>query len=291
MQHAVPAKKATNKKTSLDVDQASAYLHLLKKTLTRYPFDPGEQVMLLGLNGIDPPLVTAISQWAVDGQSAGERNGFIPSLRAIGLEWPANAETMIGLSRLNNIEHCVINVLKNDVPGDVAETGVWRGGAAIFMRAVLKAYGDLKRKVWLADSFQGLPKPDVANYPADFGNSLWTFDPLAVSLEKVQANFARYALLDDQVRFVKGWFRDTLPTAPIDKLAVLRLDGDMYESTIVALRSLYPKVSPGGFVIIDDYGCVPACRQAVDDFRAKKGIVETLSPIDWTGVYWQRLLH
>lgn len=264
-----------------------AYLHLLKKTLTGYPFDLGDQLMLLGLGSVEPALVNAIGEWAVEGQSVAERFGFIPSLRAFGMDWPANADTMIGLARLNNIEHCLVHVLKNNVPGDVAEAGVWRGGAAIFMRAVLKVYGDEQRKVWLADSFQGLPKPDVAHYPADFGNSLWAFDPLAVSLETVEANFARYGLLDDQVRFVKGWFSDTLPAAPVGKLAVLRIDGGMYESTILALRSLYRKVSPGGFVILDDYGCVPACRQAVNDFRAEEGIGETIHPIDWTGVYWQ----
>ena len=87
-------------------------------------------------------------------------------------------------------------------------------------------------------------------------------------LEHVKENFQRYGLLDEQVRFVKGWFRDTLPHVPIERLAVLRLDGDLYESTIQALDGLYHKLSPGGFVIVDDYGNVPACRQAVNDFRA-----------------------
>jgi O-methyltransferase len=85
---------------------------------------------------------------------------------------------------------------------------------------------------------------------------------LAVSLEQVKANFDRYGLLDDQVRFLKGWFRDTLPVAPIERLAVLRLDGDMYESPMDTLVNLYPKLSEGGYVIVDDYGAIPACRQA-----------------------------
>jgi hypothetical protein len=155
------------------------------------------------------------------------------------------------------------------------------------MRAVLKAHGDARRNVWLADSFQGLPKPDVANYPADQGDELWTFQELAVPLETVKHNFERYGLLDDQVRFVQGWFRDTLPTVPIDCLALLRLDGDLYESTMVALRSLYHKVSPGGYVIVDDYGATPTCQQAVDDFRRACGVREPLWPIDWGGVFWQ----
>lgn len=268
--------------------RADAYLHLLKKTLTRYPANLSERLMLLALRDLDPTLTFQIARWVMTGQTGINRSfGFNPILRALGLDWPADAETMIGLYRLDNIKHCVVNVLQRNVPGDLAEAGVWRGGASIFMRAVLKAYGDADRKVWLADSFQGLPKPDADNYPADRNDTLWMFPQLAVSIDTIKANFSRYGLLDDQVQFLPGWFRDTLPTAPIDRLAVLRLDGDMYESTIVALQSLHHKVSPGGFVIVDDYNSVPGCHQAVDDFRAEARIVEPLYPIDWTGVYWQ----
>lgn len=133
----------------------------------------------------------------------------------------------------------------------------------------------------------GLPRPDPGAYPADSGDALWTVPQLAVSLETVKANFARYGLLDDRVRFLPGWFRDTLPAAPISQLALLRLDGDMYESTMVALRSLYPKLSRGGFVIIDDYGAMASCRQAVTDFRNEFAIQAELQPIDWTGVFWR----
>jgi len=93
--------------------------------------------------------------------------------------------------------------------------------------------------------------------------------------------------MDDHVRFCAGWFRDTLPVAPIRRLALLRVDCDMYESTLVTLRSLYPKLSPGGYVIIDDYGAIPACRQAVTDFRKEFSIDTELRPIDWTGVFWE----
>jgi O-methyltransferase len=174
------------------------------------------------------------------------------------------------------------------VPGDLIETGVWRGGATIFMRGILKAYGDTTRLVWVADSFEGLPKPDAERYPVDAGDQHWTHSVFAVSLDGVKANFARYGLLDDQVRFLVGWFRDTLPTAPIHQLAVLRLDGDMYESTMDALRNLYPKLSRGGYAIIDDYGASPGCKAAVEDFRRDEGIDEKVEHIDWTGVFWQR---
>ncbi len=99
----------------------------------------------------------------------------------------------------------------------------------------------------------------------------------------------KYGLLDNQVQFLAGWFCDTLPKAPIHRLAVMRLDGDMYESTMDALRALYPKLSVGGFVIIDDFGYLESCRAAVMDYRAEFGIAEEIKQIDWGGVYWQRL--
>lgn len=208
--------------------------------------------------------------------------------REVGLDWPAHAVSMIGMRRLDNLDHCVRDVIRRGVPGDLIETGVWRGGATILMRAVLRAYGDTERSVWVADSFEGLPPPDPEGYPADRGDRHWTFDALAVSMDEVRRNFERYGLLDDRVRFLKGWFRDTLPAAPISRLAVLRLDGDMYESTMVALRALYPKLSRGGYVIVDDYGAVPSCKAAVHDFIAEQGVRAELRPIDWTGVYWER---
>jgi O-methyltransferase len=208
--------------------------------------------------------------------------------RLVGLDWPVHAETMIGLRRLDQLQAAVESVVDEQVPGDLIETGVWRGGAGILMRGVLAAHGDTSRTVWLADSFAGLPPPDAETYPADAGIDLSVNAELAVSVDDVTANFRRYGLLDAQVRFLKGWFRDTLPEAPIDRLAVLRLDGDLYESTWVALTSLYPKLSPGGYVIVDDYGALPVCRLAVDDYRREQGIEEPLHEIDWTGVFWRR---
>jgi O-methyltransferase len=206
-----------------------------------------------------------------------------------GKVWPQYAHTMIGLPRLNNLEFCIKTVIADSVEGDFIETGVWRGGACIFMRAILKSYGITDRKVWVADSFEGLPPPDVDKAPADKGDKHHTFKDLAVSLEEVKHNFELYSLLDDQVRFLKGWFKDTLPAAPLGSLAVCRLDGDMYESTMDALIALYPKLSVGGFLIVDDYGAVDGCRQAIDDYRKQHGIDEEIIPIDWGGVYWRKL--
>src|SRR5205085_1778413 len=186
--------------------------------------------------------------------------------RAGGLIWPWQALTMVGLKRLDNLQRCIEQVLHDDVRGDLIETGVWRGGAVIFMRAVLAAYGCTDRVVWAADSFEGLPRPVADRYPADAGNRLYRSKQLAVSLEEVEANFKRFGLLDNQVMFLKGWFRDTLPKAPIRRLAVLRLDGDLYESSMDALVNLYHKASVGGFIIVDDYW-LEYCKKAVEDFR------------------------
>jgi O-methyltransferase len=208
--------------------------------------------------------------------------------KAKGQRWPRRAHTMIGPQRLDNLQFCVEDVLKRNVPGDLIETGVWRGGATILMRAVLKAYEVEDRHVWVSDSFEGLPPPNAEKYPHDARDVHHTKEALAIPLEEVKDNFERYGLLDDQVRFLKGWFRDTLPVAPIERLAVIRLDGDMYESTMDGLTTLYPKLSLGGYLIVDDYGAVPACRQAVHDYREANGIDDEIRSVDWTAVYWRR---
>jgi O-methyltransferase len=140
----------------------------------------------------------------------------------------------------------------------------------------------------VADSFAGLPPADPDHYPADAGDILHTFSELAVPLEEVKANFARYDLLDSRIVFVKGFFSETLPSLDAGPFALLRLDGDMYESTMVALEALYPRLSPGGFVVIDDYGAYEACRTAVHDYREREGIAAPIEAIDWTGVYWRK---
>jgi O-methyltransferase len=209
-----------------------------------------------------------------------------PVARAEGRDWPPGAETMIGSARLANVLQCCVSAVHERVPGDFIETGVWRGGATILMRGVLEAMGDLGRRVWVADSFEGLPVPD-AQFPADDGLDWSDVGVLKVDADTVRANFSRYGLLDDRVVFLEGWFADTLPTAPIDSLAVLRLDGDLYGSTMDALENLHPKVSPGGFVIVDDHGGWEPCRQAVSDYRRREEITAKIHEVDWTGVWWR----
>ncbi len=214
--------------------------------------------------------------------------GFDRERRLNGRDWPRDAHSMVGMKRLNNLQECIVTALREKIPGDVIETGVWRGGASIFPRAVLKAYEVSERVVWVADSFEGLPAPNAERYKADKGDIHHEYEYLAVSLEQVRSNFERYGLLDDQVRFLKGWFRDTLPQMREHVFSVCRLDGDMYESTIDALENLYPSLSPGGFIIIDDYKVIPGCREAVEFYRTQNNIDETIIEIDWAGVYWRK---
>lgn len=209
-------------------------------------------------------------------------------IRTEGRDWPSRAHTMIGVKRLENLRTLTESALVEDIPGDFIETGVWRGGACILMRGLLAAYGVIDRKVVVADSFEGLPPPDEGRFPADAGDTHHQFHQLAIPLESVQAHFDAYGLLDHQVEFLKGWFSDTLPTLANRRFAVIRLDGDMYQSTMEALDNLYDRLSPGGFVIIDDYGAVPACRAAVEDFRSSRSIAEPIEAVDWTGVWWRK---
>jgi O-methyltransferase len=264
------------------------YLDLLKRVLIRYGFETATVPYENERRGRRQVLAAARAVLRRIDVDIHGPNPVDLEKRLEGRDWPAQAETMIGLRRLDNLQDCIVDVLARGVPGDLIETGAWRGGATIFMRGALAALGDTNRCVLVADSFEGLPRPDEVRYPADAGDEHFTFDELAVSLEEVKANFERYGFLDERVKFLKGWFKDTLPGAPIDQLAILRLDGDLYESTMDALVALYPKLSVGGYVIVDDYGYVDACRAAVEDYRRANGITDEVIPIDWTGVYWKR---
>jgi O-methyltransferase len=220
---------------------------------------------------------------------ARELSGNQRRVRAVGLDWPLQGVTMSGLRRLDDLQACVDAVVRDDVEGDVIEAGAWRGGATILMRAALDSSRDGRdRTVWVADSFQGFPEaqgdaPDEAR----FSTFLRAFDFLAVSMEEVRDNFARFGL-ERGVRFVPGFFKDTLPTLTDRRWAIVRLDGDTYEATRTALECLYPGLSHGGYLIVDDYGAFAECRRAVDEFRRQQGIVEPIEEVDWTCVRWRR---
>ncbi|MFK8036721.1 MAG: TylF/MycF/NovP-related O-methyltransferase [Crocinitomicaceae bacterium] len=269
----------------------SNYIELLKKTLIdyqkidSYEYHPLEIVNPNWKTAILFPLHKLLKKrnFAISKIKYVNRNE-----RLNGYDWPANALTMVGLNRLNNIEYCIRIILNNNIEGDFIETGVWRGGSTILMKGILKELGITDRVVWLADSFEGLPKPNSKVYPADKGNDLYKRRILTCSLEEVQKNFKNFELLDEQVKFIKGWFKDTLPTVPIKKISLLRLDGDLYESTYIALKYLYTNLSKGGFVIVDDYNAFPFCKAAVDDFRNEHNIKESIIEIDKEAIYWQK---
>lgn len=199
------------------------------------------------------------------------------------------SHTMVGLRRLENLERCAVRVFAADVPGDFLEAGVCRGGASIFLRALQVAYGQSDRTTWVADSFEGLPPPlhsiDVEQ-GRDFSEHRQPW--LAASLHAVKDNFRTYDLLSDQVRFLPGWFAESLPSSPVERLAILRVDADLYASTYDVLSALYDRVSPGGYVVIDEYSVFEACRRAVDDFLAERSIQPALRPIDREAVFWRK---
>jgi O-methyltransferase/8-demethyl-8-(2,3-dimethoxy-alpha-L-rhamnosyl)tetracenomycin-C 4'-O-methyltransferase len=213
---------------------------------------------------------------------------FTDEARTTGGDWPSVAHSMVGVKRLQNLAKLVQSAIDEGIEGDFIETGVWRGGCCILMRGILKANG-VDRKVYVADSFAGLPPPNEEKYPQDKGDTHHLHDKsLAVSLEQVKSNFDAYGLLDDSVVFIKGYFQQTLATLPDKPFALIRLDGDMYESTIIALEALYPKLSVGGYAIIDDYGVLGPCRQAVTDYRQRHGITSTIHQIDESGIWWRK---
>lgn len=290
-------------------DLSQRYLELLKKSLVDelYIENEARLIMMLFylLNKFEVSLASLPNIYDVEGnrelmqtlaltKSTGNTI-FLPKLNPDGSTSPSDSmrnftelsHTMIGKKRLDNIQYCMETVLTEGIRGDMIETGIWRGGATIFMRGILAAYGIKDRIVWAADSFMGVPPP---TYPQDAGLDLSakSLPVIAVSLEKVKELFARYDLLDDQARFIEGWFKDTLAVAPIERLSVLRLDGDLYESTMDALKPLYGKVSRGGFIIVDDYFSCPPCQHAVDEFRAMHGIKDALVRIDDQSLYWRK---
>ncbi len=262
--------------------------------------------------------------------------GFDLSRRVMGEDVPTSAHTMIGLRRLNDIQFCVENVIRDGVPGDLVEAGVCRGGAVLFMRAVLRAHAVTDRRVFACDTFipnspskpnwfltpimQGLgsipsrwwqrkclrraqtlfasrssfplcqnPSDDMVDFV------MWHLrNPVAIppgggtSLADVKSLFARYGLLDDQTVFIEGFFADTLPKAPLQRAAVIRLDGDTYESTRDAITLLYPKLSPGGYCIIDDFNAFTDCQRAVEEYRSEHAITDEIIPIDNIAVHWRK---
>lgn len=268
------------------------YLDLLKSCLTAELYPESGWQMVTGARAVGSLgglLRRSVIRWLQRlNLMLVRKKRFDPDARCNGTDWPFFGYTMVGHRRLDNIHACIEAVVADGVPGDLIETGVWRGGTVILMKAILRQLRAENRVVWAADSFDGLPPPThfVDRELPSF--DLSSFDYMKVSLDQVRENFARFGLLDEGIRFLKGWFADTLPSAPIERLALLRLDGDMYESTRDALAPLYPLLSSGGFVVVDDYLSWPGCRKAVDEYRTTHGITTPIVPIDSQAVLWRK---
>ena len=175
--------------------------------------------------------------------------------------------TLLGQGQLDLIERCVHDVVERGVPGDFIEAGVWRGGAVILLRALLGAHGITGRTVVAADSFSGIPKNTRFKHdPVDLWEDRW-----AAPLAEVQALAERFGLADERIEWLPGLFEDTLPTLEGRQFALIRLDSDSYDSVQTSLDRLYPLLSPGGIVIVDDWH-LPGCRFAVADFRKRSGV-------------------
>lgn len=212
---------------------------------------------------------------------------YTEQFRTEGLDWTYLGTTMTGLIRINNVKGLIQKVILNNVPGDYLEAGVWRGGSSIFARGVLRAWGQGHRKSYVCDSFQGLPPGDKNLHPKDKD---WDNTPyLEVSDITVATSFREASLLDDNIIFAKGFFNNSLkPLAQqIAFLAILRLDGDMYESTVDILYHVYDKVSIGGYVIMDDWDNFPS-QSACLDFFAVHNVQPKIVRIDQVSVYWQK---
>lgn len=264
-------------------DLVKAYLDLLERALTFSLYD-GTDGRIVVPRVIQDRVLNVLER-RLGFTIVRHRNA---AVRDEGGDWPVFAQTMIGRRRLASLRACAEQVLQDDVPGDLIEAGVWRGGSAIMMRAVLNAYGCTDRMVVVADSFEGFPPPRLAEHPEDQGIHWHKFKEVAIPEGEVRANFERYGLLDEQVQFVPGFFEDTMPSLAGGQWALVRLDADMYGSTMDCLTALYPGLSSGGYLIVDDYGNVPACRKAVDEYRREHGISEPIQWIDRNGVYWRR---
>jgi|SRR5215469_2997713 len=193
--------------------------------------------------------------------------------------------SLVGASGLEATFDAASDLVSKNIPGDFVECGVARGGCAALL-ATVAARDFVARRVWLFDSFEGLPSPTSHDFSGDRkstgkhirplvrGSCLGTKDEVEWLL------FSKFAFERNSIVLVQGWFQDTLPVyrPGLGRIALLRIDGDWYESTSCCLENLYDNVSPGGWVIVDDYGVCFGCKKAVQEFFEKRKIRPALIP-------------
>lgn len=202
--------------------------------------------------------------------------------------------SMGGWRALENAFEITSLVEKKGIEGALVECGVAEGGTAAMMALTNQKLGSLKRMKWFFDSYEGLPEPTAEDYeagkaghfirPLNKGACLGTIEQVS------ELMFHKLQLPRDEVHLVKGWFQDTVPAhrERIGAIAVLRLDGDWYESTKIPLENFYGQISIGGYVIIDDYATCFGSRKATDEFRTEKRITTPLRPDGRGGVWFEK---
>jgi O-methyltransferase len=226
-------------------------------------------------------------RWQVRRAAAGDRR----KLHAVQLVQPY---TMVGYERLMNAYDIVQRAEAKGLAGAIVECGVFKGGSA----AVMTMAASPQRRIWLFDSFEGLPEPTAEDgeKAVEYSGHRVTgaLEPIGQCVGPLdvvkELFFEKLAVDPSRVMIRQGWFQETLPTAryEIGSIAVLRLDGDWYDSTKVCLENLYDLVAPGGYVIIDDYGYWEGCRRAVDEFVAGRGLGVRLEVVDDSGVWFEK---
>ncbi|MCX6840501.1 MAG: class I SAM-dependent methyltransferase [Verrucomicrobia bacterium] len=202
----------------------------------------------------------------------------------------ARPYTLTSLHRLASTQDAVRYVVKNGIQGSLVECGVWRGGNMAVASRTLQLLGDTNRELYLYDTFEGMSEP--TEHDADYGGT--SAAKLLAAEQKGTGVWCEAGIGDvtqvmketgysmDKVHLVKGKVEDTIPTSIPNEIALLRLDTDWYESTLHELVHLYPRLKPGGVLIIDDYGHWRAARQAVDEYFEKNGIRGLLNRVDYT---------
>lgn len=219
----------------------------------------------------------------------------LPSVGRAHALFRARRHTMTSAERCRSLWDLCQGVIRRGVPGCFVECGVWRGGSAIVMGRALQRSKEA-RLLHLFDSFQGLPEPEekdgheaVVYSEGKRGGKLVPVAKCDASLDLVKDILFNQAGLDAaRVRFHVGWFQDTVPAAgpTLGPIGVLRLDGDWYASTWVCLEHLYPLLSPGGVLILDDYYFWEGSQKATDEYRAQQGIKTPVVRVDATCGYW-----
>ena len=202
--------------------------------------------------------------------------------------------TMTSSERIWSLVKAVDYVVSQPVPGDFVECGVWRGGSVMAMARRLGELGAADRTMWLYDTYEGMTAPTEADVEASSGltarqlldetevgdgNNVWC----VAGIDDVRANVASTGYPMDLIRFVQGDVALTLQESVPDRIALLRLDTDWYESTRAGLEILYPRLELGGICILDDYGHWQGARKAVDDYFDQQGFRPLMHPIDFSG--------